>query len=180
MRKIGMTDYLFVFRNYIIKDLIDRGYKYIARDKDGAIFAYSDKPTKDRWLWDSNNASNELFSENISLVSRMFTDVKWEDVEPFRIPCVNWKEVPVDTPVLYTSGNGKNYVRHFCKYDEEDDRVVLYTDGRTSFTEQGTMATYPERVTIYEQGEKMMLNWSVPVFNEECDEGECPYNAVLD
>ena len=23
-----------------------------------------------------------------------------------------------------------------------------------------------------------MLNWSVPVFNEECDEGECPYKVV--
>ena len=25
-----------------------------------------------------------------------------------------------------------------------------------------------------------MLNWSVPVFNEECDEGECPYKVVLE
>ena len=154
MKNISMTDDLFEFRNYIIKDLIDRGYKYIARDKDGAIFAYSDKPTKDSGLWDSNNASNELFSENISLVSRMFTDVKWEDVEPFKIPYTNWKEVPVDTPVLYTSSNGKSYVMHFCRYDEESDRVFIYADGRTSFTGRGTMGACPERVSIYEQGEK--------------------------
>lgn len=25
-----------------------------------------------------------------------------------------------------------------------------------------------------------MLNWSVPVFNERCDDGECPYKVVLD
>ena len=25
-----------------------------------------------------------------------------------------------------------------------------------------------------------MLNWSVPVFNEECNDGECPYKVVLD
>lgn len=25
-----------------------------------------------------------------------------------------------------------------------------------------------------------MLNWSVPVFNEHCEEGECPYKVVLD
>lgn len=25
-----------------------------------------------------------------------------------------------------------------------------------------------------------MLNWSVPVFNETCDEGECPYKVVLE
>ena len=25
-----------------------------------------------------------------------------------------------------------------------------------------------------------MLNWSVPVFNEECDEGGCPYRVVIE
>ena len=25
-----------------------------------------------------------------------------------------------------------------------------------------------------------MLNWSVPVFNENCDGGECPYKVVID
>ena len=25
-----------------------------------------------------------------------------------------------------------------------------------------------------------MLNWSVPVFNETCEEGQCPYKVVLD
>ena len=108
-------DNLFEFRNYILGDLIERGYKYIARDKDGAIFAYSDKPTKDRWLWDSNNASDELFSENISLVSRMFTDIKWEDVEPFEIPYTNWKKVPVDTKVIVTGLDGSEWKCHFFK-----------------------------------------------------------------
>lgn len=25
-----------------------------------------------------------------------------------------------------------------------------------------------------------MLNWSVPVFNEQCDDGECPYKVVIE
>lgn len=25
-----------------------------------------------------------------------------------------------------------------------------------------------------------MLNWSVPVFNEECEDGECPYKVVIE
>lgn len=133
MRKISMTEDLFEFRNYIIKDLIDRGYRYIARDKDGAIFAYSDKPTKDRWLWDSNNASDELFSENISLVSRMFTDIKWEDVEPFRLPCVNWDNAPIDTPVIATGVDGSEWKCHFYK-KLNDNAILAFRDGKTSWT----------------------------------------------
>ena len=124
---------LFEFRNYIIKDLIDRGYRYIARDKDGAIFAYSDKPTKDRCLWDSNNASDEPFLENISLVSRMFTDIKWEDVEPFEIPYTNWKEVPVDTKVIVTGVDGSEWKCHFCK-KVNDNAILAFIDGKTSWT----------------------------------------------
>ena len=156
MKNISMTDNLYEFRNCILEDLIKEGYKYIARDKEGAIYAYSRKPTRQGKEWLFDRVEYDDIYQNISLVSRIFPDIEWEKIEPFEIPYTDWKEVPVDTPVVYTSGsgNGKNYVLHFCQYDEEKDRVVLYTDGRTSFTEQGTMETYPERVTIYEQGEK--------------------------
>ena len=154
MMNIKMTDNLYVFRNYIIKDLIDRGFKYIARDKDGALVAYSNKPVKLEKYWLFIVPSNTNSYKNISLVSFIFPDIKWEDENPFKIPCIKWQEVPVDTPVVYTNDNGEKYVRYFCKYDEENDRVVLYLDGRTSLTEQGIGETYPERVTIYEQGEK--------------------------
>ena len=155
---LKMTDNLYEFRKFVFKDLMKMGYKYIARDKDGTLFAYSHKPIKQERVWDFDIAfgdDNKL--KDISLVSRIFPDIEWENVEPFRIPYTNWKKVPVDTPVVYTSGsgNGKNYVLHFCRYDEEKDRVILFTDGRTSFTEQGIMETYPERVSIYEQGEKL-------------------------
>ena len=154
---IKMTDNLYEFRKVVLKDLMKMGYKYIARDKDGAIFAYSSKPTKRIKAWIIAFASSDDTYQNISLVSRMFTDVKWEDKKPFEIPYTNWKEVPVDTPVVYTSGigNGKTCVLHFCRYDKEKDRVILYAEGRTSFTEKGIIETYPERVSIYEQGEKL-------------------------
>ena len=92
--------------------------------------------------------------EDISLLSRIFPDIEWENVEPFRIPYTDWKEVPVDTPVVYINNNGKIVVRYFCKYDEKNDRVLMYMNGRTSLTGQETMEAYPERVTIYKQGEK--------------------------
>ncbi len=151
-----MTDNLYEFRKFVSKDLNKEGYNYIARDKDGTIYAFSLKPIRQGRAWCFDRAfdsGNKL--KDISLVSCIFTDIEWTDVEPYRIPYTNWKEVHMDTPVIYTSATGKNYALHFCKYDKENDRVVLYTDGRTSFTEQGVMETYPERVSIYKQGEKL-------------------------
>ena len=154
MKNISMEDNLFAFRNCILEDLMKMGYKYITRDKDGALFAYPYKIIKKEgvWIFDSTLGTNKY--KDISLISALFTDIKWEDEKPFRIPYTDWKEVPVDTPVVYTSATGKNYVWYFCKYDEENDRVVIYIDGRTSLTEQGIIKTCPENVTIYEQGEK--------------------------
>ena len=148
---IKMTDNLYEFRKFVLKDLIKEGYKYIARDREGALFAYSSKPIRRDGVWLFEIASNTNDYKNISLVSRIFTDIEWEDVEPYRIPCTNWREVPVDTPVVYTNCIGEKLVRYFCKYDEENDRVVLYIDGRTSLTEQGIIEAYPERVSIYEK-----------------------------
>ena len=152
---LKMTDSLFVFRNCILEDLMKMDYKYIVRGKDGKLYAYSCKPKKRENEWVFDIVSFYDTYEDISLLSHIFTDIEWENVEPFRIPHTNWKEVPVDTPVVYTSDiTNKDYVRYFCKYNEANDRVVLYTDGRTSLTEQGIFEAYPERVSIYKQGEK--------------------------
>ena len=152
---IKMTDNLYEFRKLVLKDLIKEGYKYIARDKEGAIYAYSRKPTRQGKEWLFDRVEYDDIYQNISIVSHIFTDIKWEDGKPFEIPYTNWKEVPLDTPVIYTGISGKNYVLHFCKYDEKNNRVVLYAGGRTSFTENGIIETYPERVSIYKQGEKL-------------------------
>ena len=49
--EIKMADNLYEALNCIFIELIKRGYKYIARDKNGALFAYSDKPTKRGKVW---------------------------------------------------------------------------------------------------------------------------------
>lgn len=155
MKNISMTDNLYEFRKFILKDLVEMGYKYIARYKEGAIYAYSHKPARIGTAWILERDSNDDKLKDISLVSALFTDIEWKNEEPFRIPYTNWKEVPVDAPVVYIGESGKNYVRYFCKYDDKSDRVVLYANGRTSLTEHGIFETYPERVSIYEQGEKL-------------------------
>lgn len=152
---LKMTDNLYEFRKFVLKDLAKMGYKYIARYKDGAIYAYSRKPARIGTAWILERDSNDDKYKDISLVSRIFTDIEWKNIAPFKIPYTNWKGIPVDTPVVYTSDSGKNYVRYFCKYDDKNDRVVLYANGRTSLTEHGIFETYPERVSIYKRGEKL-------------------------
>ena len=127
---LKMTDNLHEFRKFLLKDLMEMDYKYIVRDKDGRLYAYSCKPKKreKEWFFDMHSGYDTY--EDISLLSRIFTDIEWEDVNPFKIPYTNWKEVHIDTPVIYTGISGKNYVLHFCKYDEKNDRVVLYAGGR--------------------------------------------------
>ena len=49
---IRMTDNLHEFRKFLLKDLMKIGYKYIARDKDGALYAYNGKPIKLKENWD--------------------------------------------------------------------------------------------------------------------------------
>lgn len=87
MMKINMTDSLFEFRKFVFKDLMKMGYKFIARDKDGAIFAYSRKPIKLERAWFIIPVDDTY--QNIPLLSCMFTDIKWEDEEPFKIPYVD-------------------------------------------------------------------------------------------
>ena len=86
MMKINMTDDLYELRKYIFKDLMKMGYKYIARDKDGTIYAFSCKPTRQgrAWSFDSYFADGNRLKD-ISLVSCIFTDIKWEDVAPFNV-----------------------------------------------------------------------------------------------
>ena len=104
---IKMTDNLHEFRKFVVKDLIKEGYKYIARDKDGAIFAFSFQPTKQGSVWYFNITSEDGGKiEDISLVSCIFNDIKWEDVEPFEIQYANLDDVPVDTKVIVTGVDG--------------------------------------------------------------------------
>lgn len=68
---------------------IKEGLKYIARDKDGTIYAFSFKPTKQGSVWYFNITSEDGGKlEDISLLSCIFTYIEWEDVEPFEIPYV--------------------------------------------------------------------------------------------
>ena len=84
-----MANNLYELRTCIFIELIKRGYRYIARDKEGTIYAFSFQPTKQGSVWYFNITSEDGGKlEDISLVSCIFNDIEWEDVEPFEIPYV--------------------------------------------------------------------------------------------
>ena len=88
MKKINITADLFEYRNYILEDLIKRGFKYIAREKNGELLAYSRPPVKKGWVWDFYTGFDGDRWEKITVVSTLFPTIRWGDKEPFEIPYV--------------------------------------------------------------------------------------------
>ena len=82
---------------YLLKGLLERGFNYLARDKDGALYAFDSSPvkTEESGLW---VVCLDLDSEPIQ--NDNFPEVKWADDEPTRI---------ADLLAIYENGgeNGK-------------------------------------------------------------------------
>ena len=129
---IKMTDNLYELRKFVLKDLMKMGYKYVARDRVGKIYAYADKPTKQKKEEEWISARTDRYKD-ISLLARIFTDIKWEDVEPFKIPYTNWDDVPVDAKVIVTGVDDSEWKCHFCK-KLNDNAILAFRDGKTSWT----------------------------------------------
>lgn len=53
---------------------------WIARDKDGKLYLYSNKPFKEPQEWRSRPANGTIY-----LDPGLFPSVKWEDSEPTRV-----------------------------------------------------------------------------------------------
>ena len=124
-------DSLYELRKSIFEDFMKDGYKYIARDKDGALFAYSDEPIKREKVWLLTSTDGTW--QDISLMSRLFADVKWKDEEPFRIPYINLDNAPVDTKVIVAGVDGSEWKCHFCK-KLNDNSILAFRDGKTSWS----------------------------------------------
>lgn len=61
------------------KNLIAVGYKWIARDKNGLLYAYDGKPEKLENCWRSDEW------QEIAHFVPIFTQIRWEDEEPVRL-----------------------------------------------------------------------------------------------
>ena len=69
-------------REDLLKRLLEEGYHYLSRDKDGALYAFDSSPvkTEESGLWD---VCLILDSEHIQ--NDNFPEIKWTDNEPTKI-----------------------------------------------------------------------------------------------
>ena len=67
---------------YLLKGFLEHGFKYLARDKDGALYASDGEPYKveDLGFWDV-----QIIFDREPIQNDNFPEVKWADDEPTRI-----------------------------------------------------------------------------------------------
>ena len=63
-----------------ILESIDKEYKWIARDSDGNLGVYTDKPSKNFYGW-----GNHDYYKYFELFNHLFQFIKFEDKEPYNI-----------------------------------------------------------------------------------------------
>ena len=64
----------------LLQDLQDDGYKYMARDADGGLFAFENQPTRGESCW------HAVHGESIRVAEPLFQgSVQWGDSEPSSI-----------------------------------------------------------------------------------------------
>ena len=64
---------------YLLKGFLEHGFKYLARDESGDLFAYAIEPEKKNYLW------TVYFDDCEIIENDNFPEIKWSDDEPTRI-----------------------------------------------------------------------------------------------
>lgn len=66
---------------------LDERFKWLARDKDDDLYAFSDKPVKSNFAtWDMERSANDgKYSVYIDESDSTYSFIKWEDEEPTKI-----------------------------------------------------------------------------------------------
>lgn len=124
-------------RQYILQQLYDEGYRYLARDESAFLYAHKNRPRKKQNIWDGLGCVNSC----IRIYSfSCFKDIKWVDSEPLDIGkelgIIDWTKVPKDTKVLVWDEPGeikkKRYFSHYLTQNHTFPFVV-YCNGATAW-----------------------------------------------
>lgn len=124
-------------RQYILQQLYDEGYRYLARDESVFLYAYKDKPVKKQYIWDDMRCVSSCLQVHSFLC---FKDIRWVDEEPLDIArelgIIDWTKVPKDTKVLVWDEPGdrkkKRYFSHYLTKNHTFPFAV-YCNGATSW-----------------------------------------------
>lgn len=133
-------------RQYILQQLYDEGYRYLARDESVFLYAYKDKPVKKQYIWDDMRCVSSCLQVHSFLC---FKDIRWVDEEPLDIAkelgLIDWTKVPKDTKVLVWDVEGeRKKKRYFSHYEAQGTNYpfVVYCEGATSWTGNNEIVGY--------------------------------------
>lgn len=65
----------------VLNELLNDGYKFVARDEDGELYGFKKEPEKEETIW----YGGLLFCCLDFIIDSSFGFVKWEDDEPYEI-----------------------------------------------------------------------------------------------
>ena len=92
---------------------IDDKYKWLARDKDGQLFAYEEKPSKtSEENWDVNFGILDEVDELIEGYNK-YSFIKWKDDEPTSVGDLRMELANVKTMAEYADSNPINKPAHY-------------------------------------------------------------------
>lgn len=110
------------------ENLLKEGYKWIARDESGGLFAYTDKPSKLDTFWRSDGISN-----CVCYYVPIFQSIRSDDKEPVSLESIVHPQILDDAERRYLSAVIKPFrdkVRYISKVGEKvvEDNAKDYTD----------------------------------------------------
>lgn len=133
-------------RQYILQQLYDEGYRYLARDESFFLYAYKYKPVKKQYIWDDMRSVSSCLQVHSFLC---FKDIRREDEEPVDIAkelsSIDWTKVPKDTKVLVWDVEGEQKSkRYFSHYEASNTNFPfrVYCTGATSWSNTATTVGY--------------------------------------
>ena len=129
-------------RQYILQQLYNAGYRYLARDATDKLFAFCTCPEKREQYAFWVDKPTDFNAKHMFIVDCLcFKDIRWVDEEPLDIAkelgIIDWTKVPKDTKVLVWDEPGeikkKRYFSHYKSYGATFPFMV-YCEGATSWT----------------------------------------------
>lgn len=134
-------------RQYILQQLYNAGYRYLARDATDKLFAFCTCPEKrEQYAFWVDKPTDFNAKHTFIVDCSCFKDIRWVDEEPLDIVkelgLIDWIKVPKDTKVLVwdveDARKEKRYFSHYVASDT-DFPFKVYCNGATSWS--NTVAT---------------------------------------